>query len=120
MEILLALLLKHAFVDLFLQHAFCKESQKNVYFNPKAHLHYLHHGVGSFVILIWITSPMIAFFLALLDYVCHWHIDYTKTKTFKTYDIYSKPKLFWLGQSFDQSLHYLTYFLLMSLVLQLQ
>ena len=75
MELLLLLLLiKHAVVDLFLQ-CFHPTMNKRMYFGGWPH--YLEHAVFTLLICCAFFSFEIAFMLAAIDGVLHWHIDYT-------------------------------------------
>jgi len=102
---------KHAVCDLAIQRLF--PSNKTQYFNKVAHLHYFHHGVGTFLVGL-IIDVRFAFAIAIIDYLAHWHIDYTKSLVRAEFGWKEKDLQFWLLQSLDQILHYLTYILLAS------
>lgn len=107
---LFLLFVKHTLVDLAIQHLF--PSNKENYFNPNAHTHYFQHGALTFLIAIFFTSMPFAFMLGFLDYIVHWHVDYTKTKIRISFKLTNKDEAFWFLQALDQSLHYATYFAL--------
>jgi|TARA_R110000803_G_scaffold30857_9_gene69299 hypothetical protein len=112
---LFLLFAKHAICDLAIQRLF--PSNKEKYFNRQAHTHYFHHGLGSLFAGLVIDIKF-AFVIFVLDYVIHWHVDYCKTLVRKHYDLKDKDLQFWVLQSVDQILHYLTYILFAVLVLQ--
>lgn len=110
-----SLLLKHTFVDIFLQ-TFIENSRKQYYFNKQAHLHYFQHGIGTFVIsLLFSIEIEIAILFFIFDYLTHWHIDFSKTNLVKNLNWHHNDRKFWRLQTLDQGLHYLVYYM-MSLV----
>ena len=112
---LIILFIKHAFADLAIQRLF--PSNKTQYFNKNAHTHYFHHGVGTFLAGL-IIDVKFAFLIGFLDYLIHWHVDYYKSLVRQHYGWTDRDLKFWVLQSFDQVLHYLTYILFVVLVLQ--
>lgn len=117
-EILLIVLLfiKHAVADLYLQ-TFHIPGHKTDYFG-KAHRHYLEHGIGTFIVIIFFTAWPLALAISLLDYLLHWHIDFGKSMFVQKKMIKRDSKVFWRIQCLDQIAHYLTYGLIAFLVLQ--
>ena len=111
MELLLLLLLiKHAVVDLYLQSYLTLN--KREYFG--GFIHYLQHGVATLIIACAFFSFEIAFILAVIDFVLHWHIDYNKHVVQTRWNITpdSNKQLYWFIQCVDQSLHFITYWAL--------
>ena len=102
---------KHAICDLAIQRLF--PSDKTKYFNKAAHLHYFHHAVGTWLAGL-IIDVRFAFAIAIIDYLAHWHIDFSKSLIRVEFDLHNPDFKFWLLQSADQILHYLTYILLAS------
>ena len=112
MELLLLLLLiKHAVVDLYLQ-CFHPTMNKRAYFGGWPH--YLEHAVFTLLICCAFFSFEIAFMLAAIDGVLHWHIDYTKHVVQTRWNITpnGNKELYWFIQCVDQSLHFITYYVL--------
>ena len=107
------LIVKHTIIDLGIQSQFLwgRAHEKNNYFG--GHNHYLHHGLGSLLVFVWFLDLHTALLLSILDYVAHWHIDFTKHKVNRYLDITRKDTLWWWTAVADQLLHFLTYFLLM-------
>ena len=109
------LFVKHAFCDLAIQRLY--PSNKTEYFNKPAHTHYFHHGVGTFLIALMIDIKF-AFVIGFLDYLIHWHVDYCKSLVRQRFGWQEQDLSFWVLQSVDQVLHYLTSILFFLLVLQ--
>ena len=107
--------IKHGFADLALQRYFVSGSSKETYFNKKAQLHYLHHSVLTAIISAFFFDIQIAVLLGIVDHLAHWHIDYAKTIVKLKYNIVESKKSFWLLQTADQSLHFITYYFLILL-----
>lgn len=78
------------------------------------------HALGT-IIAICLALPwdpvvhVVAVVLGLLDGVIHYHIDWVKSN--QTKNLTSNDRLFWLYHGADQSLHYLTYILIISIIL---
>lgn len=105
--LLTLLLFKHAVADLFLQ-TLHWSSSKTKYFSY-AHRHYFEHGILTFVVCLIFVNWKLAFAMALLDYVAHWHIDFTKSHVVKYFNVDRTSGLFLRIQTVDQILHYTTY-----------
>lgn len=107
--LLLLLSVKHTICDLAIQRLF--PAEKKFYFNPPAHIHYFHHGLGSFLAGLIIGVPF-AVLIGVIDYFAHWHIDYAKTLIREKYNMKSSEDRYWLLQAADQTLHFATYYLI--------
>ena len=108
---LFALLVKHAFCDLYLQ--FKKVPLDKTRYLGECHLHYFDHAILTFMVSYLFLVPLeYCFLLSGIDYVLHWHIDYIKTKVMKFLKIENSSLTYWLFQTFDQILHYGTYLLI--------
>jgi len=81
--ILFLLAIKHGVCDLALQALYCRPSHKHIYLAPKAMLHSLHHGIGTWVVLMMFTNYLTAISLAILDMVLHHNIDFVKSSVVK-------------------------------------
>ena len=68
--------------------------------------HALQHGVLTWAVLFYFTTPVFALMLGLFDALVHYHVDWFKTK-YGPKDS-SKPA-FWVWFGADQLLHQLTY-----------
>jgi hypothetical protein len=112
---LFLLMLKHTICDLAIQRLF--PADKNIYLDKNAHIHYFHHAVGSFLVGLMLDVRF-AIVISTIDYVFHWHIDHAKTKIRKHFNWTEKDNEYWVLQSFDQSLHFATYYLFAVLAIQ--
>lgn len=102
--ILIALQFKHWYVD------FCNQTNEEVI--SKGHygelpglMHSLKHGFATGIIFL-IIAPYMAASIGLLDFILHYHIDWTK-RNFGNQDIHDKR--FWRDLGLDQMVHQLCY-----------
>ena len=80
LTIFLFFLVKHTICDLMLQGTWRLRANKTPYIrSPRAHGHYLDHGVGTILLLLWFCNPYIALCVGIVDYIAHWHIDWFKS-----------------------------------------
>lgn len=116
-ELFLLLTFKHAICDLGLQSQYLwgKTDAKKYYFG--CHSHYLHHGIGTIIILLLFVDPLTAVLGALFDYVAHWHIDFLKHTTNNWVGCSRSDKIYWWIIVADQIMHFLTYYLLVLYVI---
>ena len=103
-----ALLIKHAIVDLGIQ-SHLNDIDKNRYIS-NAHIHYLHHGISTFIIALFFVDPTIAIACAIIDYVAHWHIDFAKHRVTNHFNLATKHIRYWWVSSADAALHFITYY----------
>ena len=101
------LTIKHTVCDLALQRLF--PADKKFYFNPPAHTHYFHHGLGSFLVGLMFGWPF-GLLIGVIDYFVHWHVDYTKTIIRDHYNMQPTEDRYWVLQTADQALHFFTYY----------
>ena len=112
---LFALVVKHAFCDLYLQ--FKKVPLDKTRYIGECHLHYFDHALFTFIISYLFLIPLeFCLLLSSIDYIIHWHIDYVKTKIMRFFNGANSSLVYWLFQTFDQILHYSTYLLLVYFV----
>jgi hypothetical protein len=114
--ILFWLAIKHGVCDLALQAVFCRPSNKEIYFSPKAVLHSLHHGLGTWIVLICFTNYLTAITLAVLDWALHHNIDHIKSSLVYRYQWSQTDKWYWIATTVDQHLHFATYLLILKLI----
>lgn len=108
------LTVKHTICDLALQRLF--PAEKQFYFNPAAHTHYFHHGLGSFLVGLMFGWPF-ALLIGIIDYFVHWHIDHVKTRVRDYYKLVSTQDAYWVLQTADQALHFSTYYIFVLLAI---
>lgn len=110
------LAIKHGVCDLALQALYCRPSNKHRYFSGRAHLHALHHGLGTLLVTVFFASMPLALLLALMDYLLHWHIDFVKSTLVKWFNYTLDSDGYWLLTTVDQNLHFATYLLIVLLI----
>ena len=110
------LTVKHTICDLALQRLF--PADKKFYFNAPAHIHYFHHGLGSFLVGLMFGWPF-ALLIGAIDYFVHWHVDYTKTIIRDHYNMQPSQDRYWVLQTADQALHFATYYCFVLLAISL-
>lgn len=113
--ILLTLLgIKHFVVDFLLQRKY-QYSNKGKYGHPGGLLHAGLHGIGTWLCLVAL-SPL-ALVLAIADAVAHYHIDWAKTNINQKMGWGPNThEEFWWLLGLDQLLHYLTYVVIIGVV----
>jgi hypothetical protein len=112
MEFLLALIVKHFIVDLGMQQ-YMGPRPKHEYLG-NGHRHYLEHAIGTaFIALVFV--PKLAIVIALLDYVVHWHIDYSKHHINRWLKLEPRTEYWWWLMVVDQIAHMLTYYALVKM-----
>lgn len=118
-EILLFLLLigvKHFVVDFPLQGPY-QWKNKGRYGHLGGVLHASLHLAGTFFVVLCFASFQTALFLALLDGVIHYHIDWLKMRLNDRLGWTPATPQFWWLLGFDQFAHYLTYVLILYFLL---
>ena len=76
------------------------------------------HAIGTAVVFL-IAGYSVALFLGLgaLDFVLHYHVDYTKENIVKHFKWGFADAKFWWALTADQCLHHFTYLILAALAL---
>ena len=106
--VLFALLsIKHFIADFVLQYDYMVQ-EKGYYGKVGGIHHSLIHGFGTWAIFWSFAYPM-AFWLAVADFIAHYHIDWAKMKIGRTKGYTPADRQFWFWIGFDQLLHYITY-----------
>ena len=108
MEFFLLLLFKHAIVDLGMQSQL-QGIDKGKYFG-NGHIHYAQHGIATFILCaIWL--PVVPTIICtIIDYIFHWHIDYSKYKLNNLFKLEYRSKGWWYLNVLDQCCHFITYY----------
>lgn len=109
------LFVKHFVVDFPLQTRY-QYSNKGDYLHPGGLLHAGLHGLATFACVYW-YAPVAALYLAWLDCVVHYHIDWAKVNinTKMGWGPTTHEQFWWL-LGFDQLLHALTYILIVWMI----
>ena len=118
LELFVAFVVKHYFADGILQHGVpFKHQNKGKFGHIGGIWHSLDHAVLTFAILACVISPMMALWLSLFDFGCHYMIDWLKVNVCKWFDLSEikkgtlriKSEWYFQALMIDQLLHYLTY-----------
>ena len=116
--LLFMLVVKHALADLVLQSRLISGDKSNLK-SSKGYIHAGDHAVCTFIVLLFFTSFQNSVLIAMLDYVLHFIIDFTKTKLMRYYYIETNSKKFWIFQCVDKIAHYTCYFIYVLLLTNL-
>lgn len=123
LQALLLLFVKHFIADFPLQKWAYQYANKGTYGHPGGLLHAGIHVIGTFAVFMFMFDQLslaavyVAGFLALLDGVIHYHVDWAKMSLNKAKGWGPNThNEFWVLLGVDQLLHALTYILLVSLL----
>jgi hypothetical protein len=108
---LLLLQIKHWYID-FVNQSDIEVKGKGIYGNYHGLMHSAKHGLGTIICALFVaghTYIIFAIILGIVDFVTHYHIDWTKMN-YGNRDI-STPQ-FWNHLGLDQMAHQLVYLLL--------
>jgi hypothetical protein len=107
--ILVLLFVKHWYID-FVNQTADEVQWKGTYLKWAGIKHSLKHGVGT-VLVLWICGigPVEAVMLGVLDFMVHYHIDWTKININRKNNYTPQDKQFWTWLGADQLAHSLTY-----------
>jgi hypothetical protein len=111
--ILILLQIKHWYID-FVNQTDSEVAHKGVYLDWRGVQHSVKHGVATFLILFLFAPVGWAVFLAILDTVLHYHIDWLKMNKGNR-DI--RTKEFWNHLGMDQMAHQLGYLLIVGILI---
>jgi hypothetical protein len=109
-------MMKHFIVDFLLQFRY-QWSNKGTYGHPGGLLHAGLHGIGTALCLLMFSWEDILF-LALLDALFHYHIDWAKMNLNARMGwTATTSEYFWWLLGLDQLLHMMTYIAIIALVI---
>lgn len=114
--ILSALLIKHFVCDFCLQTP-RMVADKAVYMARGGWSHAFDHFLGTLLALLLCGIGPIAFSLAVVDMLIHYHIDHIKAYESKKHNLTSSDRSYWIAMGADQLAHQLTYVLIVYLAL---
>lgn len=109
--VLLALLfIKHWYVD-FVNQSMEEVQWKGTYLDWRGVKHSVKHGIGTFLIFFLVTdmTAIDAVMFGTLDFILHYHIDWTKININKENNYTVENPKFWQWLGADQLAHSLTY-----------
>ena len=110
MDFLILLLIKHAIVDLGVQSQLTNIDKSRYFGN--GHEHYMHHGLGTLIVAGLFLPAVPVILCAFIDYFIHWQIDYCKHTANNLLNVQARSTMWWYTNVIDQSLHFITYYLL--------
>lgn len=111
-ELLLCLLLlqiKHLLVDWLFQTQI-EIQEKGTYAKLGGLIHSGEHALGTYIVCLLFTP--LALYLAVLDFILHYHIDWLKSNLTNCLKVSPTHKTYWFLMGADQTLHQFTYLLL--------
>ena len=106
--VLFLLVVKHAVADLILQSRLTTGDKADLS-SPKGYRHALDHALCTLLVCIFFAPIPWALGIAVLDFILHFIIDFSKTKIVRRYKIKYEGKAFWCIQGIDQIAHYSCY-----------
>lgn len=111
--------IKHFICDFLLQYPYML-SEKGTYGARGGIDHALIHSLGTLIVLVavlpWsLAVHIFAVILALFDGVIHYHIDWAKQQLNR--GLTPADRWFWVWFGADQTLHYLTYIAIISVIM---
>jgi len=118
------LLVKHFVCDFALQGRFKHTHDKYLLTSHKGHLHAIDHGLGTALVFLFVSSWALAqghtifvtiILFGILDYAMHFFIDWTKNNFVVSNGWKQSDRQFWILTSVDQTMHALSYFLIVIL-----
>ena len=100
--VLFLLVVKHAVADLILQSRLTTGDKADLS-SPKG------YRLSTLLVCIFFAPIPWALGIAVLDFILHFIIDFSKTKIVRRYKIKYEGKAFWCIQGIDQIAHYSCY-----------
>jgi hypothetical protein len=107
--LLFALFTKHLLLDFIYQPPY-QWQNKGTYGHPGGLIHAGQHSLATYWLLLWVTSPWYAAFLAAGEFGIHYHMDWFKMwyNKKKGWGPTTHEEYWWLT-GIDQYVHALTY-----------
>ena len=112
LQFAILLTVKHFFCDFVLK-TDRMEYTKGIYGHPLGIQHSMYHAIGTLIVSILFVGPKMAFILAPVDGIIHYHLDWFKSK----FGPDAGHKHYWVWHGAHQLIHQLTYILLLILVI---
>ncbi len=115
--ILLALLfVKHWYID-FVNQSAEEVAGKGTYGNAHGVMHSIKHGLGTALVFwLFLSDPLMAIMLGVIDFALHYHIDWAKMNINRRWNYTIEQPQFWAWLGADQLAHSLTYLALVWMV----
>ena len=106
--LLILLQVKHWYID-FVNQSAEEVEWKGTYLDWRGVKHSLKQGIGTVLVFCWSADIMSAVFLGVIDFLAHYHIDWSKININKKFNYTIQDKQFWAWLGADQLAHQLTY-----------
>jgi Protein of unknown function (DUF3307) len=116
--LLVLLQIKHWYID-FVNQTMEEVQSKGIYGSTLGIWHSSKQALGTLFAVLVITGHDYFFeaaFIALVDFVIHYHMDWAKININRRYNYTANTPQFWWWLGFDQLVHQLTYLLILYLV----
>lgn len=104
---------KHFYVD-FINQTYEEAKCKGIFGNFTGLKHSIKQGLATGLVLFPWVDPTLLFMIVYVEINVHYLIDYVKVR-FGCSDMMNKQ--FWVHLGFDQYLHYLTYLIIVYVIL---
>jgi hypothetical protein len=115
--VLVLLQIKHWYID-FVNQSTEEVHGKGIYGNWQGIKHSLKHGIATaFIFFLTDIALSDVILLGILDFVIHYHIDWTKININKKHGYTVEMPQFWAWLGADQLAHQLTYIAMIGLLL---
>ncbi len=111
--LLLGLQAKHFLFDFAFQSDW-QISNKGIYGHPGGLVHAGLHALGTLVVFMvaalgGLTTLTFALIIAVVDFVIHYHVDWTKSQVSRRLKLQPDRNSYWLAFGADQVAHQVTY-----------
>ena len=111
------LFVKHWYVD-FVNQSMDEVNSKGNYGEWLGIRHSLKHGIGTFLVFFITDLSLVScLFLGLLDFILHYHIDWSKININRKNNYTVENPKFWMWLGLDQLAHSITYLILVYIAL---
>lgn len=110
------LLTKHLFFDFIAQTPFMLKG-KGVYGHLGGIIHAGLHALSSLFILLLVTDIQTAGWIAALEFIIHYHMDWLKSHYTVKHQLTPVMNAYWWWTGVDQWVHHMTYALMVILAL---
>lgn len=114
--IIFLFVIKHFLADFALQVSPYLYAHKADMSHPGGFIHACIHTLGTFLICDMYTFWWGAALLGFFDGIIHYIIDYLKARWNETWELEPRNWGYWILLGADQSLHYMTYLLVVAML----
>ncbi|WP_243403566.1 DUF3307 domain-containing protein [Shimia abyssi] len=101
--------IKHLVADFFLQNAKMIMGRERYWHMGRAQHAGIHVIFSILVLFVFGTSASLIFWIALIEFIVHFHIDWAKARISVDMNLSPDQPMYWYAMGTDQALHQLTY-----------